>query len=348
MAIPSRWGVDKKINSMEGLSAYENGGKGSGNFGHSGRPGERGGSGSGKSGSSKGGREVSLKGMSVREKYEAIREGDEVHFIPKDNLPNFDRKIKVDFIRDGVPHYGLSETSDGHTYPFWAVKDIKKIIRKKNELELNGGKGSGNFGHSGRPGQVGGSGSGQGIRVHEGSKETDYYYAEDGNRVLASGRTEKEALEKAKKKLEEEARVDSSEIKGGTKAEKAKIKELLTSYGSYEERGMEGVIEDAISASVPGEDSTSLKKAMRLVEGGNFGVSYEDAFDDLKSIYGDNFKESTYKTKAGDWKYKDGEAYVWTTYKYKLAKAIADEMDDRETIAKQRQREKDLAYIFSR
>lgn len=47
MALPSRYGIDKKINSMEGLSAYENGGKGSGNFGHSGRPGEVGGSSSG-------------------------------------------------------------------------------------------------------------------------------------------------------------------------------------------------------------------------------------------------------------------------------------------------------------
>lgn len=44
MALPSRYGMDKKLNSMDGLSAYENGGKGSGNFGHSGRPGEIGGS----------------------------------------------------------------------------------------------------------------------------------------------------------------------------------------------------------------------------------------------------------------------------------------------------------------
>lgn len=44
MALPSKYGIDKNMNSMEGLSAYENGGKGSGNFGHAGRPGERGGS----------------------------------------------------------------------------------------------------------------------------------------------------------------------------------------------------------------------------------------------------------------------------------------------------------------
>lgn len=54
MALPSRYGIDKNMNSMEGLSAYENGGKGSGNFGHSGRPGEVGGSGDGGGGFSKG------------------------------------------------------------------------------------------------------------------------------------------------------------------------------------------------------------------------------------------------------------------------------------------------------
>ena len=101
---------------------------------------------------------ISLKGKSLYEKVHTIEPGDEVHITPKDNLPNFDRKIKVDYIEDGTIHYGGSETSDGQTYPAWAIKDITKIVRKKkNELELNGGKGSGNFGHSGRPGEVGGS-----------------------------------------------------------------------------------------------------------------------------------------------------------------------------------------------
>ena len=225
MALPSRYGIDKKINSMGGLSAYENGGKGSGNFGHSGRPGEVGGSGKGSGGSNtkniddeiektkkaieglgeflgsippsgilssemegiekaskelekarkkleklekekkgsgkKQSGEISLKGKSLYEKVHMIEPGDEVHITPKDNLPNFDRKIKVDYIQDGTIHYGSSETSDGYTYPAWAIKDITKIIRKKkNEVELNGGKGSGNFGHAGRPGEVGGSGKG--------------------------------------------------------------------------------------------------------------------------------------------------------------------------------------------
>ena len=44
MGLPLKYSIDKKINGMEGFSAYENGGKGSGNFHHAGRPGERGGS----------------------------------------------------------------------------------------------------------------------------------------------------------------------------------------------------------------------------------------------------------------------------------------------------------------
>ena len=38
---------------------------------------------------------------------------------------------------------------------------MSQLINNMN-LILNGGKGSGNFGHSGRPGKVGGSGSGHG------------------------------------------------------------------------------------------------------------------------------------------------------------------------------------------
>lgn len=280
------------------VDAVYNGGKGSGNFGHSGRPGEVGGSGDGGGKFSKGdevtfyqygenhkgkivrkisekekqdradlnnpnagdyyeveigsgdfasksivweGRikkaekqskgekrsgEVSLKGKSLYEKVHMIQPGDEVHITPKDNLPNFDRKIKVDYIQDGTIHYGSSETSDGYTYPAWAIKDITKIVRKKknsiyaelsrrlDEIEkmINGGKGSGNFGHAGRPGMVGGSGDGGNIKVHEGSKEMDYFYAEDGDRILASGKTKEEALAKAKeavRKMGEELRKKS-------------------------------------------------------------------------------------------------------------------------------------------
>ena len=89
---------------------------------------------------------------------------------------------------------------------------------------INGGHGSGNFGHSGRPGKVGGSGKGDGIKVHEGSEETDYYYAEDGDRILASGKTKEEALKKAKEKQREldelMARKDAENVRKAIEAVK--------------------------------------------------------------------------------------------------------------------------------
>ncbi len=42
-----------------------------------------------------------------------------------------------------------------------------EFVKTLNELELNGGQGSGNFGHEGRPGEVGGSGKGKGISVRK-------------------------------------------------------------------------------------------------------------------------------------------------------------------------------------
>lgn len=169
----------------------------------------------------------------------------------------------------------------------WSAKKHNSFTPRLEQLVKNGGKGSGNFGHAGREGKVGGS--------------------------APSG----------------------SGVKGGTKAEKAKIKSLLEDYEP--DRGFEGILEDAKAVGYPND--TNYQKALRWVEGGGAGISYYDAYRDLKEIYGDNFKPETYLTKGGDedngdWKYKDGEPYVWTIYKAKLAKAIADEMDKRENTSK--------------
>lgn len=73
----------------------------------------------------------SLRGKSLYEKVHMIEPGDEVHIKPSSKVPNFPKKIKVDYVEDGTIHYGSSEISDGYTYPAWAIDDIKKIIRKK-------------------------------------------------------------------------------------------------------------------------------------------------------------------------------------------------------------------------
>lgn len=60
----------------------------------------------------------------------------------------------------------------------------------------------------------------------------------------------------------------------------------------------------------------------RLVNHGFFGVYFEDAEDFLKELYGENFDEKIYKTKNGEFRYKNGEVYVWTVYTNKIAKVI--------------------------
>lgn len=206
-----------------------------------------------------------------------------------------DRGFSVDEIRD-----------DSIKGRLWGEYEIRRKEDQNNSLEnivtnaiveaLNGGKGSGNFGHSGRPGEVGGS-------------------APAGN-----GQSKTDPEEK-------------KEIKGGTKAEHEAIMEMVKSY-AVDERGIDGVYEDVEAAAYPHEDHTTFQKAKRWLEAGGGEVSYEGAYKTLKDLYGDSFKPETYLTKGGDeengdWKYKDGQPYVWSTYLYKFAKAIADEMDKR-------------------
>ena len=59
-----------------------------------------------------------------------IKPGDELVIEPIPSLPHFDRKIRVDYVEGNVIHYGSSETSDGFTYPYWAIASIKRINKR--------------------------------------------------------------------------------------------------------------------------------------------------------------------------------------------------------------------------
>lgn len=186
------------------------------------------------------------------------------------------------------------------------------IDKKMNSMEglrayENGGKGSGNFGHSGRPGYIGGSGNGN----------------------TTGGESSTDGLGKKA----EETKSKKAEIKGGTKAEREAFKKLGEDYYGGDDRGFQGIVEDARAAGLPND--TNYRKGERLVDGGSFATSSYDAYKDLKSIYGDNFKESTYVKKGGsaengDWLMSGSDTYVWKTYRTKMAKMVADELD-RET-----------------
>ena len=55
---------------------------------------------------------------------------------------------------------------------------------------------------------------------------------------------------------------------------------------------------------------------------GCFDVYFNDCLETLKEVYGDNFDESKYITKDGQWRYKNNEAYVWVVYKAKIDRTI--------------------------
>ena len=56
-----------------------------------------------------------------------IKRGDIVHLKPKKNLPNFPKKIRVDYVTDSGLLYGVTAYNDGYCYPWWAIDKIVKI-----------------------------------------------------------------------------------------------------------------------------------------------------------------------------------------------------------------------------
>lgn len=119
-----------------------------------------------------------------------------------------DLKTIEKIVKRKLEHYDVDERtgeilSGGNTFVFVRDTDnslYKELTDKINHLEkiLNGGKGSGNFGHAGRPGEVGGSaGGGSGasregseddfISKHEGKKAYYSPSSESGYKTLAKG-----------------------------------------------------------------------------------------------------------------------------------------------------------------
>lgn len=109
------------------------------------------------------------------------------------------------------------------------------------------------------------------------------------------------------------------------KAELQNYKKLIADY--YDGREIDGA--DSLAEMLKAEreaarhpQDTDLQAAMRLVEGGNFGIYYTDIEGDLSEVYGEDYKTETYRTKSGEFRTKHGEVYIWTVYKAKMAQAI--------------------------
>lgn len=58
------------------------------------------------------------------------------------------------------------------------------------------------------------------------------------------------------------------------------------------------------------------------IQAGALACYYSTCDEELREVYGDDFKESVYYTKDGDYRWKNGEAYIWTVYKWKMGQAI--------------------------
>jgi hypothetical protein len=113
---------------------------------------------------------------------------------------------------------------------------------------------------------------------------------------------------------------------GPRNAEREAFRDLIEAHN--EDGGLDGALENAKAAGYP--DDSNFRKALRAVEGGDYAISYDDAFNELKDVYGDSFNPDVYLNKDGSYKYKNGEPYVWTVYKNKLAMALGNELDARE------------------
>lgn len=59
-----------------------------------------------------------------------------------------------------------------------------------------------------------------------------------------------------------------------------------------------------------------------MCQWGVFDCYYDQCLETLKWVYGDEFDENKYITKNRQWRWKNDEAYIWTVYKAKIAKAI--------------------------
>ena len=56
-----------------------------------------------------------------------VKPGDTVEITPISNVPNAERRFKVDEVLDDGFLYGLSITCDGYVMPFGWIKDIKIV-----------------------------------------------------------------------------------------------------------------------------------------------------------------------------------------------------------------------------
>lgn len=117
------------------------------------------------------------------------------------------------------------------------------------------------------------------------------------------------------------------------KAELANYKKLIGAYYDGREYDDANSLADMLRVereSARHPQDSDIVASMRLVEGGDFAIYYEEVEGDLREVYGEDYKEATYRTKSGDLRVKHGDVYIWTVYKAKMAQAINAIIEDEE------------------
>jgi len=80
---------------------------------------------------------------------------------------------KIGKLHNVVGHFGSVTDAKGNKLGTYHESNLK-ALQEENELETLGGKGSGNFSHGGRPGEIGGSGEGGGDKSGDGKEIGGY------------------------------------------------------------------------------------------------------------------------------------------------------------------------------
>ncbi len=94
------------------------------------------------------------------------------------------------------------------------------------------------------------------------------------------------------------------------KLEKQAIKEIINGYYTDEE------LLETIPRGISGAE---------FIAGGGLAIYYNETEEDLRAVYGDDFRRDVYFTKTGEFRTKGGEVYLWTIYKGKFG-AVVDEI----------------------
>lgn len=101
--------------------------------------------------------------------------------------------------------------------------------------------------------------------------------------------------------------------------------------GDYpsKDKALKMAVANAISA-MPWKDSSATltenmiyQGAVDSVKNGDYAVTYQDAYNDLKEVYNSEFNDSVYVNKGGDWRLKNDKPYVWAVYCNQMARALA-------------------------